>query len=157
MRRIVDRLVAKLVERDGAQLRPASAEDLAAARTAGFPDELIEFYRHWEPEDCIELKQRIWSIKNSLVENTDAVPGCVLFPQGFVVFASNLFGDSYCVDTNATTPDGDHPIVLFSHEMIEEDTPLSDIIPLRLEVASSFKDFLVKFTEETLAEEPLYG
>jgi hypothetical protein len=157
MRSIMDILIAKLRERGGTALRPASTEDLAAARAAGFPEELIEFYRRWEPESCIELKQRIWSIKEAIVENTDAVPGCALSPHGFIVFASNMFGDSYCIDTNVAAPDGNHPVVLFSHEVIEEDASLSDILPLRLEVAPSFEEFLVKFTEETLNEEPLYG
>ena len=132
MKQIPDALIAKLKERGGMRLRPASAKDLARAKAAGFPEELIEFYRHWEPETCIELKQRIWSIEGAIVENTDAVPGCALFPHGFIVFASNIYGDSYCIDANVTTPEGHHPIVLFSHEVIEEEMPLSAIAPLRL-------------------------
>jgi len=89
------------------------------------------------------------------MENTDAVPGCALFPHGFIVFASNMCGDSYCVDTNVVTTEGNHPIVLFSHEMIEEDTPLPEIQALRLEVATSLEDFLRRFTDEMLVEEPL--
>jgi hypothetical protein len=61
MKQIMKKLTAKLKERDGSEVRPASGQDLAAARAAGFPDELLEFYRQWEPENCIELKQRIWS------------------------------------------------------------------------------------------------
>lgn len=157
MKLVIENLIAKLKEQDGSELRPASGQDLAAARAAGFPNELMEFYRQWEPESCIELKQRIWSIREALTENTDAVPGCALSPHGFIVFASNMCGDSYCIDTNVVTPEGHHPIVLFSHEMIEEDTPLSEIQVLRLVVATSLKDFIRQFTDETLAEEPLYG
>jgi len=147
----------KVEQTGGEKPKPASAEDLKRAEEAGFPSELIEFYRECEPADCIEIKQRIWSIDNALVENRDAVPGCALFPHGFIVFASNMCGDSYCIDTNVTTPEGHHPVVLFSHEMIEEDTPLSRMQFLRLEVAKSLEDFLVKFTSEALINEPLYG
>ncbi len=157
MRDTVHALIARLKERGKPELRPASAEDLKRAHAAGFPDELIDFYRQWEPETCVELKQRIWSIEGALVENRDAVPGCALSPHGFIVFASTIFGDSYCIDTNVTTADGHHPVVLFSHEMIEEDMPLSAILPFRKGVAASLGDFLVRFTNETLGEEPSYG
>jgi hypothetical protein len=150
-------LVTK-IQQAGVELpRPASKMDLKRARKAQFPKELIEFYRQCEPIDCIELRQRIWSIENALVENTDAVPGCVLYPHGFVVFASNRCGDSYCIDTNVTTPKGRHPVVFFSHEMISEDATLADIQRLRLVVAESLEDFLIKFTNGTLVNDPLYG
>src|SRR6185295_5658171 len=118
-------LVTKIQQTEGEKPKPASAEELERAEEAGFPADLIEFYRECNPGDCLELKQRIWSVDNALVENQGAVPGCYLFPHGFVVFASNLGGDSYCLDTNVTTDEGCHPVVLFSHEVIEEDTPVS--------------------------------
>lgn len=148
----------KKLQQSGDQIPgPASQEDLKRAEVVGFPPELIEFYRECDPTDCIELKQRIWSINNALIENQGAVPGCYLFPHGFIVFASNLGGDSYCLDTNVTTQHGLHPVVLFSHEMIDEDTPLAKILMLRLEVANSLEDFLVKFTNDELLDEPSYG
>lgn len=139
------------------QLRPASAEDIQRAEQAGFPRELLDFYRECEPADYIEFKQRIWSINKALEENRDYVPGCSLSPHGFIVFASNICGDAYCIDTNVATADGQHPVVLFPHDAIDEDASLSAIQPFRLEVATSLADFLVKFTNETLANEPTYG
>jgi hypothetical protein len=150
-------LVTKVQQTGGKKPKPASAKDLKRAEEAGLPIELIEFYLECNPEDCIELKQHIWSIDNALVEHQGAVPGCFLAPRGFIVFASNMCGDSYCIDTNVTTDAGHHPVVLFSHEMIEEDTPLSKMQLLRLEVATSLEDFLLKFTKENLVDEPLYG
>jgi hypothetical protein len=133
----IQALVTKMQQTESEKLQPASAEDLKRAEEPELPLELIEFYRECNPEDCIELKQRIWSIDNVLLENQGAVPGCFLAPHGFVVFASNMSGDSYCIDSNVKTDEGLHPVVLFSHEMIEEDTPLSKMQSLRLEVASS--------------------
>lgn len=153
----IQALVTKIQQTGSEKLQPASAEDLKRAEEAGLPLELIEFYRECNPEDCIELKQRIWSIDNALVENQGAVPGCFLATHGFIVFASNMSGDSYCIDTNVKTDEGLHPVVLFPHEMIEEDTPLSKMQSLRLEVARSLEDFLVKFTNENLIDEPSYG
>lgn len=157
MKEAIAALVTKVRQSGGDRLQPAIADHLKRAEEAGFPSELLEFYRECEPASCIELKQRIWSIDNALIENRDAVPGCALFRHGYVVFASTISGDSYCIDTNATTPDGRHPVALFSHEMIAEDAPQSDIQRLRLEVANSLEDFLVEFTNETLVDEPLYG
>jgi hypothetical protein len=157
MKDAIHALTAELTKRGEPVPAPASAEDLERARAAGFPDDLIDLYRQFAPKRCIELKQRIWSIAEALVENMDAVPGCALSPHGFIVFASTVCGDAYCVDTNITTPVGHHPIVLFSHEVIEEDMPLSDILRFRVEVATSLKDFLEQFTNETLREEPSYG
>jgi SMI1 / KNR4 family (SUKH-1) len=149
-------LVNKIQEVERAHLAPASADGLKRAQDAGFPAELLELYRECDPPVCIELKHRIWSIDNALVENQGAVPGCGLFPHGFIVFASTMFGDAYCIDKNVTNQDGQHPVVLFSHEMIGEDSTLSEIQSLRVEVATSLSDFLLKFVDGTLIEEPSF-
>ena len=86
-------LMAKLKEQGSPVPGRASAEALERAQAAGFPDELLDLYRECEPENCIELKQRIWSIENAIIENSDAVPGCVLSPHGFIV----LTGASQCL------------------------------------------------------------
>lgn len=150
-------LCNKVRQATGANRAPASSESLARAKEAGFPNELLEFYGECEPAVCIELKQRIWSIDNALVENQGAVPGRALFPHGFIVFGSTMSGDAYCIDKNATSADGQHRVVLFAHEMIGEDASLSEIEALQLEVADSFSDFLAKFVQGTLVDEPLFG
>jgi hypothetical protein len=157
MDKAIRALVTRMQQAGEAMPRPASARDLKRAEEARFPRELLLFYQQCEPIGCIEFRQRIWSIDNALIENKQAVPGCALWPLGFIVFASNLCGDSYCIDTNATTPEGRHPVLLFSHELIGEDATLSDIQPLRLVVADSLEDFLFRFTDGTLVDEPLYG
>jgi hypothetical protein len=133
MNEAIRKLAKKVEQVEGIHLQAASAEDIQRAEQAGFPSELIEFYRELDPVECIEFEQRIWSIRNALVENEGAVPGCALFPHGFVVFAGNLFGDAYCIDTNVTTSEGRHPVVLFPHDAIEEDAPISAIMRFRLE------------------------
>jgi hypothetical protein len=157
MKAAIRDLMTKLTEQGSPVPGRASAGDLERAQAAGFPDELLDLYRECEPENCIELRQRIWSIENAIIENSNAVPGCALSPHGFIVFASTVYGDAYCIDSNLVTSAGHHPVVLFSHEMIGEDATLSEIQRLRLEVASSLEDFLRKFTIGTLNEEPSYG
>jgi hypothetical protein len=159
MENFIKKLKARLKQSGFGELRPASASDLERAKEAKFPQELIDFYRQWEPKGYVTSKQQIsiCTIKGAITENTDAVPGCALSPHGFIVFASTNCRDSYCIDTNVTTATGDHPVVLFSHEVIEEDMPLPQIMPYRKEVATSLEDFLVQFTDEMLCDTPSYG
>jgi hypothetical protein len=138
-------------------LEPASAKDIQKAIEFGFPKELLDFYRLCNPKVCIEFKQRIWSIDHAIVENEGAVPGCALFPHGYVVFASNGCGDAYCLDMNVATPEGIHPVAIFPHDAIDEEAELATIQSYRFQVADSLEDFLVKFINETLRDEPFYG
>ena len=137
-------------------LRPARPEDLERAEKAGLPRELLDLYRDYEPDGYVELSQRLWCAVHAVLENQDAVPGIGLFPHGYVVFASTLDGDAYCIDTNLTNERGEHPVVLFGHEAINEDTELSYIQASRVEVASSLDEFLVKFAAGTLSEDVVY-
>jgi hypothetical protein len=141
------------------RIRPANANDLQRAQQAGFPPALIDFYAHCEPDpsnSCIELEQRLWCINSAIEENTDAVPGIGLFPNGYVVFASTTSGDAYCLDTNVTTEQGHHPVALFGHEVIHENSELGYIQASRVEVATSLDDFLLRFAARTLSEDVYY-
>ncbi|MGA2577796.1 MAG: SMI1/KNR4 family protein [Bryobacteraceae bacterium] len=140
-------------------LRPAAPEDIKRAKEAGFPQELLELYADHEPspdKTWVQLRQRIWCIAHALVENRNAVPGLGVFPHGYVVFASNMCGDGCCIDTNVRLLDGQHPVVLFPHDSIDEHTDLAYIEASRVEVASSLDEFLLKFAAGTLIEEPYY-
>jgi hypothetical protein len=90
----------------------SKAQTLELARKAGFPDELIEFYRDHEPASwCVHLgsrkrdqpERRLHCIAAAIEETFDDPPGVALFPLGYVVIASNGSGDAYCIDTNVTT------------------------------------------------------
>lgn len=157
MKRECDALKAKLRELGYSVPAGASAKELKRAEKFSFPNELVEMYRQLNPVDSIELRQRIWSIDNAVIENTQAVPGCALSPHGFIVFASTLDGDAYCVDTNALTSAGHHPVTLFSHEMVGEDDGMEKISALRVEVADSLEDFLAQFMSGELSEEAALG
>ena len=155
----IEKLRAELEKSDGGSLQPASDEDILQAQAFGFPDSLISFYREAAPNPIdggVELDQRIWSVQNAIVENRD-VPGADLFPLGYVVFASNRFGDAYCIDTVNQSPDGHSPVVLFPHDVIDDGASLADVEIYRLVVASSLEDFLDKFTSRTLTERPKYA
>jgi hypothetical protein len=155
----IEDLKRELEKADGGRLHPANVEDLEQASQFGFPDLLLDVYRESAPDATdgrIELDQRIWSIQNALTENRDYVPGAYLFPLGYVVFASNKFGDAYCLDTVHVAPSGECPIVLFPHDEICDVVSLDDVEPYRLIVAANLEDFLRKFATRTLIEKPNY-
>jgi hypothetical protein len=150
----------------GGRLVPASEEDLEQARQFGFPNVLLDLYRRSAPdatEGRVELwksrpasGQRIWSVQNAIRENRDYVPGTYLFPLGYVVFASNMFGDAYCIDMVHAGQSGDMPVVLFPHDVIDEGASLEDVERYRLLVAANVEDFLRQFVGRTLIEKAKY-
>jgi hypothetical protein len=155
----VEELKAELKRVGGGNLQPASEEDMEQARTFGFPSALLDFYSESAPDasgPCVALDQRIWSVQNAIVENRDYVPGAILFPLGYVVFASNRFGDAYCIDMIHVSSSGVHPVVLFPHDVIEEGASLEDVEQYRLIVAANLEDFLWQFTRRVLVETPKY-
>jgi RNA recognition motif. (a.k.a. RRM, RBD, or RNP domain) len=146
----------KVAGEEAGHLRPARPEDLERARKAGFPRELLDFYSQYEPDGYVELDQRICGAVGAVLENQDAVPGIGLFPHGYVAFATTTCGDVYCMDTNVTNESGGHPIVLFGHEAIDENTELPYIQASRIEVASSLDDFFYRFASGVLSEDVHY-
>lgn len=154
----VEELKAQLEKHDGGSLKPASDEEIARALEFGFPDVLIDFYRKAAPQrSCVELDQRIWSVGSAIMENRDCVPGAYLFPLGYVVFASNKFGDAYCIDTVNKGSNDLIPVVLFPHDEIREGASSVQVGQYRLTVASDLEDFLRQFSRRTLVEKPKYS
>src|ERR1700678_1926019 len=148
----VKELQAELAKSDGGSLHPASEDDIKQAELFGFPKMLVDFYREHAPDAAdgrVELDQRIWSVQRAIEENKDYVPGAELFPLGYVVFASNKFGDAYCIDTVHVGSSGECSIVLFPHDVIEEGASLEDVEQYRLTVATSLEDFLWNFARRT--------
>ena len=151
----------------GGHLGPASEKDLEQAKQFGFPAVLLDFYRESAPDAAdgrVELwksrpgsGQRIWSVQNAITENRDYVPGAHLFPLGYVVFASNMFGDAHCIDTLHVNDSGDLPVVLFPHDMIEEGASREDVEQYRLVVATNLEDFLRQLAGRTLIEQAKYA
>ena len=159
MSEAVQELKVALKKANGGSLHPATEHDLEQARLFGFPSVLIDFYRENAPHGaagCVQLDQRIWSVQNAIAENKDYVPGAELFPLGYVVFASNRFGDSYCIDMIHVGPSGEHSCVLFPHDVIEEGASLKDVEPYRLKVATNLEDFLRQFAQRVLVEKAKY-
>jgi hypothetical protein len=157
MRNGVQALKRALENSGDGSLRPASVRDLRRAEKAGFPRELLAFYKIGGPDPrkgYVELEQRIYSIGRALEENHKTLPSDTDLSHGFVIFAVNPAGDAYCVDTNVTTERKLHPVVWLRHEVISHSSDILDLWHARIEVASSVEDFLLKISARTLHQTP---
>ena len=108
---MIERLEQAL-EQDGNQsLRPAKPETLDLARKAGFPDEPASWCVQLGSDEPSQAERRLHCIAAAIEETFDNAPGVALVPLGYVTFAlSNGSGDAYCIDTNVTTTEQEHPV-----------------------------------------------
>jgi hypothetical protein len=152
-----DRILAVIVSRAEVDLRAASAESLAALDVLRFPNSVREFYANHEPSTCAEIDNvRLWPADDVARENTDFVPGCDLHPRGYAVFATTVFGDTFCLDLNEPEGSGNIPVVLMSHEFNWDEMDPDEIRRLRKVVARSFDHWLELFAVGRLETEPLF-
>ena len=149
-------LVMRIAKQTGTAFRPAEPMDLAKLAELKLPASIIDFYRTFEPERYVEGPVRLWPIQELLRENTDYVPGCYTVLHGYVVFASTTGGDPYCFDTTKGA-NAEPRIVLFSHEMIEENTPATEIARLGKPVARNLYEFLQQFADNKVDQECRYS
>jgi hypothetical protein len=133
------------------EFRSATDSEIESLYQLGLPSSIIFFYRDFAPMDCVEMANvKLWPIPHLLEENRDCIPGAYISQYGYIVFASNSFGDAYCFNLNEADPSGEVPIVFIAHDL----EGLEDITKEEIEkwtfrkVADSLYDFLLKFLEE---------
>lgn len=151
-------LLDEIKQKSRVDFRPASSARVAELRSLGMPEDIVAFYVNSEPARTAEIgKVRLCSIPDILVENTDAVPGYYAHPCGYVVFATTIYGDAFCIDTRAT-PGKAAPIVLIAHDLEPDNDQIKreDLAGLAKPIAVSFESFLNAFASETLDIKPLY-
>jgi hypothetical protein len=85
-------------------------------------------------------------------ENSDYVPGCDISPQGFIVFATTIYGDTYCFDLKANPTDP--PVLLIGHEISYEGASVDDIRKNGVPAAINLYQFLERFRDNTLVIDP---
>jgi len=90
-------------------------------------------------------------------QNTLYVPGLFIQPWGYVVFATSVFGDAFCFDTNSAKSKASSPVVLIAHDLDwDDEATRSNIAKLAKPIAGSFEEFLGKYVSEELDIQPLY-
>ena len=148
-------IVNKISDQLGAIFRPASPFELAKLESLGLPEPVLAFYRDFEPFGADAGQIRLWPIEHILEENEAAIPGCYSSQQGYVVFASTFCGDAYCFDIRPGA-DADPPIVLISHEIVNESTTTSELNRIAKPVARNLSDFLQRFLRGDVDEDCIY-
>lgn len=150
-------LIDEIKRKTNIEFRPAEPTTIQQFRALGVPEDAVSFYRNNEPCDCAEINNvRLWPITEVLRENRDYVPGADIYPLGFVVFATTLYGDAFCFDLNGAVGTS-APVVLVSHEIDWTNTDTRrNIASLAKRIAPSFETFLAMYEEGTLDIEPLY-
>src|SRR5689334_19131946 len=122
-------LIAQIADQTGGSFRPASPFELSKLEALGLPQSVIDFYATFEPAERVGEEFRLWPIEHILEENEALVPGCYASKLGYIVFATTLYGDTYCFDLTCRGK-SEPPIVLISHEVVSEDTPAAELARL---------------------------
>ncbi len=144
-------LQVAIASRSGVALRPATEESIRHLQDLGVPEEAIAFYRDAEPAKCAEIQRiRLWPIAQVVEENSDYIPGCYAQQYGYVVFSTTIYGDTYCFDLKSATSAKSAPIVLLSHETIDETTTEQEIRASAKAIALDLQTFLTSFVAGTL-------
>jgi hypothetical protein len=152
-----EKLIDQISEQTETWFGPASKRDLSALRDLGLPRQVVDFFARHEPRDCAEDRQiRLWPIVHILEENRDMVPGLHIAPLGYIVFATTIYGDTYCFDLNKIDEQGEPPIVLISHEVVDEETTGEDVARLAKAVAKNLGQFLERFARGELDKTCIY-
>ena len=147
-------IVEQISQLTGAQFGRAAAGSIEALAALGASDDVLDFYRDFDPKVYVEINgARLWPSRELIGENTNYVPGCDLRPRGFFVIGSTDCGDAFCLDQR---PRSSGQVVLMTHDVSWEEVTDQDIERYTLVAASSFVAFLKSFVAGTLPMEPLH-
>jgi hypothetical protein len=152
-------LLDQIRMKSNVEFRPATAPEIRTLQAWKIPQDALSFFQNSVPTRIVEIgKVRLCTVAGMAMENRDAVPGCYAFPCGYIVFATNIYGDSFCFDVRSEKYPASSTIVLIAHDLEPENDEMKreDLAKLAKPVATSFGDFLQGFVSGTLDIEPLY-
>lgn len=150
--------IVQSLDPDGKFFRPANASEIAQLEHLRLPDSVLEFYRHHSPCKIIQSKTeepiRLYPASGITEENRDYIPGCQIWAQGFVVFATTVYDDAYCFDLNANP--SNPPVLLIGHEMSYEGCSVDEIRKEGVHAADNLRQFLERFRDNALVTDPYH-
>lgn len=131
--------------------RPAGEADLFYLKSCHIPESVLNFYEYAEPDDVVEVEDaRMWPISCLKLENEKMEPGNLVYPLGYFVIATTIFGDCYCMDLNKQTKKEEPPVVIVYHDRQNDHASLKTILENMKTVAKSFHEFLTLFSKGKL-------
>lgn len=136
------------------EFKTASAEAVSYLKETGMPEAVVHFFQQAEPVDGIDLDgSRLWPVSELKIENEDAVPGYIIYPLGYRIIGSTVYGDVYCINLNSIDPHGQPEVYLASHDEIYEDMSTEEIKAGVVKIAATFREFLQKYSEGSLPKD----
>lgn len=133
---------------------PASSSDLFYLRSCKIPESIMNFYQFAEPDDVVEINEsRLWPVSILKLENEKIEPGRIVFPRGYFVIGTTIFGDCYCANLNTSSKTSETQIVIVFHDRLNIHASEKNILENMKVVANSFPEFLTQFSKGKLKVE----
>ena len=152
-------IAEQISHKSGVELAPCRVEHLEWLRWIGIPSEALDFYQWSMPTKTAEIgKVRLCSAGEIYFENRDqCLPGSYANPNGYIIFATTVYGDAFCFDTRSESG-ARTPIVLIAHDLEPEGEEMSreKLARLAKPISETFAGFLASLVAEKLDIEPLY-
>ena len=117
---------------------------MSALSELGFPEAILDFYADYSLPESMGDQICLLSIADIIEENRNLLPGYCVAPHGFYVFATTDYGDAYCFDANDLDKEGNPKIVLISHESVDEEINIKEILEIAKPVTKNLLEFLEK-------------
>lgn len=141
----LNQAVAAYAGKHGLKWQPAPPENLAKLAAAGLPESVLEFYRHFDPQQFLYGVQ--FRSSYALEEFWLQADRAGTFRRlGFIPFAATLGGDILCFDLTILDQQGLPATVLFPKEVCYDvadgDLPAERIPQMKKIVARNLVEFL---------------
>lgn len=128
---------------------PAEKLDLFYLKECKVPESVIHYFQFAEPDDVVEINEaRMWPISILRLENEKMLPGSMVFPLGYFVIGTTIFGDCYCL--NLKRPAREPAVELVFNDRVHEHPDRESIVSSTKKVAKSFEEFLSLFSRGRL-------
>jgi len=135
----------------GVSFQPSNSDQLSVLDQFALPKSVRVFYEQHAPSTEAEVEfVRILPIESIVEEMTDAMPGIVIRPHGYVIFAVDGGGDAYCFDKECCDNRGEPAIVWIPHDGFDLQTSRVQIEQAARNIAPSLSEFLVQFRDGQL-------
>jgi len=130
---------------------PAEKIDLFYLESLHIPESVLNFYRFAEPDDVVEIRDaRIWPISVLKLENEKMEPGSIIFPLGYFVIGTTIFGDCYCLNLNQPSRKTEPSVIIAYHDRQNHHPTGESILENMKTVAKTFSEFLTLFSKGKL-------
>ena len=122
------------------QRKTLELKEINYLKNINIPSNIITFHEHLGIVDSIDINRiELLSIEKLKIENEECIPGYLLFPLGYSIIASTIYGDVYCIERNCELYDS--KVFMASHEEIYEGLSDNQINESIVKVCNSFLSF----------------